>query len=65
MTKNTECESCLVAGEHTPATTYSINPEFSGYDLCAECAAEYDGRMKKSNTGRTPRVGRLGHDDKI
>ena len=40
-----ECESCLVAGEHTPATTRSINPEFAGYDLCAECAAEYDKRV--------------------
>ena len=39
-----DCESCLVAGEHTPATTRSINPDFSGYDLCAQCAAEYDSR---------------------
>lgn len=39
-----ECESCLVAGIHTPATTHSRNPDYSGYDLCAECAAEYDSR---------------------
>ena len=39
-----ECESCLVAGKHVPATTRSVNPEFCGYALCSECAEEYDGR---------------------
>lgn len=48
VSEKTECESCLVAGEHTPATTRSINPEFSGYALCAQCANEYDSRMKNS-----------------
>ena len=41
------CESCLVAGEHTPATTHSKNPDWSGYDLCEECAAEYDRRPNR------------------
>ena len=41
----TRCESCAVAGrEVAAATTHSVNPDFSGYNLCAECAAEYDGR---------------------
>ena len=48
VSEKTECESCLVAGEHTPATTHSINPKFSGYALCAQCADEYDSRMKNS-----------------
>lgn len=34
------CESC---NEHY-ATTRSTNPDWSGYNLCAECAAEYDAR---------------------
>lgn len=38
------CESCLVAGEHVPATTRSANPDWSGYALCEECAAEYNQR---------------------
>lgn len=38
-----ECESCAEAGQHgVPATTHSSNPDWSGYDLCAECAAHYD-----------------------
>ena len=39
-----ECESCLEAGIHTEATTHSQNPDFSGYDLCEECAKHYDSR---------------------
>jgi len=38
----TLCESCIIAGIQTPATTHSINPDWSGYDLCADCAAHYD-----------------------
>lgn len=38
------CESCLVAGEHVPATGHSANPDWSGYDLCDACRAEYDSR---------------------
>ncbi len=41
---NNECPSCAVAGIHTPATTRSNNPDFAGYELCEECAAEYDSR---------------------
>lgn len=37
-----ECESCLMAGEHTRATCISSSPKWSGYALCAECAAELD-----------------------
>ncbi len=44
-TVTVECESCLENSEHKPATTKSVNPEFSGYALCAECAAEYDSRI--------------------
>jgi len=40
----TLCESCLVEGIKTPATTHSNNPDFSGYELCEECAKEYDSR---------------------
>jgi len=40
------CESCAVASIWRPATTYSENPEFSEYNLCYECAAEYDSRIK-------------------
>lgn len=39
------CESCAVDGRTVPATTRSINPEYSGYVLCEECAAEYDSRI--------------------
>jgi hypothetical protein len=39
-----ECARCLDAGIHTPATTHSTNPDWSKYDLCAACAAEYDSR---------------------
>lgn len=38
------CESCVVAGEKVPATTRSVHPDYSGYDLCDECAGEYDKR---------------------
>jgi len=40
-----ECESCAVTGIKTPATGHSNNPEWSGYDLCDECIAEYDSRQ--------------------
>lgn len=41
-----ECESCAEGGIHgVPATTHSKNPDYSGYNLCAECAAEYDSRI--------------------
>lgn len=39
-----ECPSCLTAGQHRPATTRSANAEWAGYELCEECAAEYDSR---------------------
>jgi len=40
-----ECESCAATGEHgVPATTHSTNPDWSGYNLCQQCANEYDGR---------------------
>ena len=38
------CQSCDVAGIKREATTHSTNPDWSGYDLCEECAAEYDKR---------------------
>jgi len=38
------CESCLVGGIEREATTHSKNPDWSGYELCEECAAEYDSR---------------------
>ena len=40
----TWCESCDAAGIKREATTHSTNPDWSGYDLCTECAAEYDRR---------------------
>jgi hypothetical protein len=40
-----ECESCAEGGQHgVPATCHSSNPDWSGYDLCDECRAEYDSR---------------------
>lgn len=47
------CDSCLEAGIHTPATTHSTNPEWSGYDLCEECAEEYNQRppINSANAG--------------
>jgi len=40
-----ECESCAATGEHgVPATTHSTNPDWSGYNLCQECANEYNSR---------------------
>ena len=41
---HTYCESCRVIGEWTEATTKSSNPDWSGYNLCEECAAEYNQR---------------------
>jgi hypothetical protein len=38
------CDSCAQAGEIVPATTKSVNPDWEGYDLCEECAREYDSR---------------------
>jgi hypothetical protein len=40
------CESCEEGAIMRLATTKSRNPEFGGYALCAECAAEYDSRME-------------------
>jgi hypothetical protein len=33
-----------MGGIETPATTHSRNPDYYGYELCEECAAEYDSR---------------------
>lgn len=45
MTRLVECESCAENGTHgVPATGHSTNPEWSGYNLCDECQAEYNGR---------------------
>jgi len=43
-----ECEAHLVNGEHVPATTHSTNPDWSGYELCEECANEYNKRESLS-----------------
>ena len=45
----TLCESCLIGGIEREATTQSTNPGFAGYELCAECAAEYDSRPKEQS----------------
>lgn len=42
--KRIECESCIVAGIHTPATGHSTNPDWSGYNLCDQCQQEYNNR---------------------
>ena len=39
------CDSCLESGARVPATGRSTHPDWSGYDLCDECIAEYDGRL--------------------
>lgn len=40
-----ECDSCAENGEHgIPAVGHSQNPDWSGYDLCAQCINEYDQR---------------------
>ena len=45
------CESCVEGDRFSigmtiaEATTQSVNPDFSGMELCAECAAEYDSRI--------------------
>ena len=44
MEKQILCESCLMVGIGTPATTHSINLDWSGYNLCDECAEEYNNR---------------------
>jgi len=42
-----ECDSHAESGEHgVPATTKSGNPDWSGYDLCDECADEYNSRER-------------------
>ncbi len=38
------CESCAEGGLETSATGHSTNPDWSGYDLCDDCIAEYNGR---------------------
>ena len=63
-----ECESCLVAGEHRPATGRAINPDWSGYDLCDECRAEYDSRIVECESCRVagehrPATGRSSNPD--
>jgi len=40
-----ECESCAVTGERVPATTHSVNPEFTRANMCQKCANEYDSRI--------------------
>ena len=39
-----ECEACQAGGIETPAIGNSKNPDWSGYELCEECIAEYDSR---------------------
>ena len=38
------CESCAVQAPHTTraATAHSSQPEYGGYELCAECAEHLD-----------------------
>lgn len=40
------CESCLASDPRVEreATTRSTNPDWAGYPLCDECAAEYNSR---------------------
>jgi len=38
------CESCAEDGFDNLATTRSTNPDWAGYDLCDDCAADYDER---------------------
>ncbi|MBW1953636.1 MAG: hypothetical protein JRI66_11235 [Deltaproteobacteria bacterium] len=40
------CESCLASGRKVPATTRSRNPDYAGYELCEDCAREYDSRVQ-------------------
>jgi len=47
------CASCAAAGLDTDATTTSAHPDWAGYDLCLECAAEYDARPPVES-GRRP-----------
>ena len=39
-----QCQSHAVEDSRTTviATTHSTNPDYSGYDLCEECAGHYD-----------------------
>lgn len=40
-----ECDSCAENGNHgVPAVGHSINPDWSGYNLCQECIEEYNAR---------------------
>ena len=47
--KTVNCESCSVSGIEVAATTHSVNPDFCGYELCDECATEYDSRINESD----------------
>lgn len=41
---NPECDACLDKKIHKPATTKSTHPDFSGYELCQDCAGELNRR---------------------
>ena len=42
-----KCESCEATDPHTSATAvrYPINSDYRGYEMCEECATEYDGAV--------------------
>ena len=57
------CESCASGlSLEVPATTHSVNPDYSEYALCDDCATEYDNRMQtfplcdKPSDGAQPHV---------
>lgn len=59
MKKQLECESCAQNGAHgVPAVGHSRNPEWSGYDLCQECIAEYDNRPPVNNADAIDKIER-------
>ena len=42
-----KCESCEATDPHASATAvrYPINSDYRGYEMCEECATEYDGAV--------------------
>lgn len=41
-----DCELCAQQSESRPAVGRTMNAEYSGYVLCAECIAHYDAEAR-------------------
>lgn len=51
------CDGCLMVGVRVPATTRSLNPEYTRYAFCEECATKYNAiRLDEASEKKPPKT---------